>query len=308
MSTALLYNAAQHLRAGRLVAFPTETVYGLGANALLDSAVAEIYAVKGRPEFNPLIIHVESAQAAQRYVEWNAQAEALACAFWPGPLTVVLPRLESGGVSLLASAGLSTLAVRVPGHGLALELLGLAQVPLAAPSANRSGRVSPTLAAHVIEELGENITMVLDGGPCAVGVESTVVDISGSVPTLLRPGGVTRAQLELVLGCAVMDAGAGAQINAPGMLASHYAPALPVRLNALEALAGEAFLAFGPEAPAGAARNLSPRGELKEAAANLFAYLRALDDPRYRGIAVMPIPQDGLGAAINDRLRRAAAK
>lgn len=308
-------HAATLLREGKLVAFPTETVYGLGADATNERAVAEIYAAKGRPQFNPLIIHFADIASAKQRVVWNAHAEKLARAFWPGPLTIVLPRAKTCDISLLAGAGLETLAVRVPAHPLAQALLNATHVPLAAPSANRSGRVSPTLAAHVHEELHDKVAMILDGGPCEVGLESTVVDATGARVKVLRPGSVTPDMLceallenvELAYGEAAGEADAPAS---PGMLLQHYAPGLPVRLHAQEVRAGEALIAFGAAVPAGAERviNLSERGDLTEAAANLFASMRALDLPAYSGIAVMPIPEEGLGAAINDRLKRAAAK
>jgi L-threonylcarbamoyladenylate synthase len=298
--------AAAVLREGGLVAFPTETVYGLAADATNDRAVAAIFAAKDRPRFNPLISHVAELGAARRLGRFDERAEALAARFWPGPLTLVLPRLPDCPVSLLASAGLDTIALRMPSHPVAAALLREAGVPLAAPSANRSGRVSPTTAAHVAEELGARVAMILDGGPCPVGLESTVLDLTTEPPTLLRPGGVPAE----ALGPVRLPGAAGAAPRAPGMLASHYAPRLPVRLDATEARPGEALLAFGPgEAPPGfaATRWLSRSGDLAEAAANLFAALRALDRPEYAGIAAMPIPEQGLGRAINDRLRRAAA-
>jgi L-threonylcarbamoyladenylate synthase len=302
--------AATLLRAGRLVAFPTETVYGLGGDATNDRAVAAIFAAKGRPRFNPLIVHVPDLAAAERIAVFDGRARVAAPRFWPGPLTLVLPRRADSGVSLLASAGLDTVAVRVPAHPMAQRLLRAAGRPLAAPSANRSGRVSPTEAAHVAAEFaGDGPALILDGGPCAVGVESTVLDLSGEVPALLRPGGVTLEQLEAALGRIATPAADSAAPRAPGQLASHYAPSLPLRLAAAAAHPGEALLAFGPEAPAESAAtlNLSRTGDLTEAAANLFAMLRRLDQPEFAGIAVMAIPERGLGRAINDRLRRAAA-
>ena len=311
-TAADMTRAARLLRDGQLVAFPTETVYGLGANALDDAAVARIYAAKNRPQFNPLIVHLPSADAAARYAVFDRRAQALAAAFWPGPLSLVLPRRAEGGLSLLVSAGLDSVAVRVPAHPLALALLSEAGVPVAAPSANPSGRVSPTTAAHVAEGLGDKVPMILDGGPCPVGVESTVVDLTGPRPMLLRPGGVSVEELERVLNEPPARPQAGGPIASPGMLASHYAPALPVRLNATTVHSTEALLAFGP--PLTGAKitlNLSPTGTLTDAAANLFAHLRALDaEGRAAGataIAVMPIPDTGLGLAINDRLTRAAA-
>ena len=296
---------AARLAAGALVAFPTETVYGLGADATNDGAVARLYAAKERPRINPLIVHFAEARAAADAVEFEAPARRLAAAFWPGPLTMVLRRRAGAPISLLVSAGLETLAVRVPDHPVAGALLRAAPCPVAAPSANRSGALSPTTAAHVAESLGGRVGVILDGGACPLGVESTVVDLSGAAPALLRPGGVPAEDVEAVLG--PLAAPADGAPRSPGMLARHYAPGLPLRLGAREAGPGEALLAFGPAAPAAAA-NLSPAGDVVEAAANLFAMLRALDRPDYRAIAVMPIPESGLGRAINDRLRRAAAR
>ncbi|MBM3532759.1 MAG: threonylcarbamoyl-AMP synthase [Alphaproteobacteria bacterium] len=298
--------AAAALAAGRLVAFPTETVYGLGADATSDEAVARVYEAKGRPVFNPLIAHVPDLAAAERLVVFTDSARRLARAFWPGPLTLVLPRAADCPVSLLASAGLDTLAVRVPDHPLALSLLRAVGRPLVAPSANPSGQLSPTTAQHVREALGGKVSVVLDGGPCRVGIESTVVDLSGERPVLLRPGGVSTEAIEAILG--PMAAPGEGPIRSPGQLESHYAPHLPVRLGATRARPNEALLAFGPAvAPAAVTLNLSPACDLIEAAANLFAYLRRLDRPDLAAIAVMPIPETGLGRAINDRLRRAAA-
>ena len=295
--------ATAALAAGELVAFPTETVYGLGADATSDAAVARVYEAKGRPHFNPLIAHVPDLAAAERLVMFTDPARRLARAFWPGPLTLVLERTAGCPVSLLASAGLDTLAVRVPDHPLALALLRAFGRPLVAPSANPSGQLSPTMAGDVRDALGDKVKIVLDGGPCRVGVESTVVDLSGGRATLLRPGGVPAEALEAILG--PLAAPGDGPLRSPGQLESHYAPRLPVRLEATEARPGEALLAFGPGAPDGL--NLSPSGDLVEAAANLFAFLRRLDRPGLAGIAVMPIPDCGLGRAINDRLRRAAA-
>ncbi|SEH38326.1 L-threonylcarbamoyladenylate synthase [Magnetospirillum fulvum] len=303
-----LAEAADLLAQGGLVAFPTETVYGLGGDATRESAVAAIFAAKGRPSFNPLISHVASAEAAAALVEFGPLAQALAARFWPGPLTLVLRRRSDSPISLLATAGLDSIAVRVPDHPVALALIRAFGRPLAAPSANRSGAVSPTTAAHVAQSLGDKVGMILDGGPCRVGVESTVLDLTGAVPVLLRPGGIGLDALEAVLGlrplCPRPDHASSSTPRAPGMLSSHYAPALPVRLEAAEAAPGEALLGFGPGA---ATLNLSPGGDPTEAAANLFAMLRALDRPDFTGIAVRPIPDAGLGLAINDRLRRAAA-
>jgi L-threonylcarbamoyladenylate synthase len=299
--------AAGLLRAGRIVAFPTETVYGLGGDATNERAVAEIFAVKGRPRFNPLIVHIPGLTEADAYAEFNASARRLALQFWPGPLTLVLRRRDGSGLSLLASAGLDTVAIRAPAHPTAQAVLRETGRPIAAPSANRSGRVSPTTAAHVAEELGDRVALILDGGPTPVGLESTVLDLSGEAPALLRPGAVTVEELTKLLG--PIAAPGLARPKSPGMLASHYAPARPVRLAATEARPGEALLAFGPDAPPGFAKTLwlSRSGDLAEAAANLFAMLRQLDRPSFTGIAVMPIPEHGLGRAINDRLCRAAA-
>jgi L-threonylcarbamoyladenylate synthase len=301
--------AARLLAQGELVAFPTETVYGLGGDALNDRAVAAIFAVKDRPRINPLIVHVTDLAAAESLAIFDDRARELAARFWPGPLSLVLKRRAGCRVSLLASAGLETLALRVPAHELALRLIGAAGTPLAAPSANRSGRVSPTAADHVAAELGGRIAAILDGGSCQVGVESTVVDLSGDKPTLLRPGGLALEAIEEVAGPVARMAGPSGAPRSPGMLASHYAPALPLRLDARSVASDEALLAFGRDVPAGAARvlSLSETGDLVEAAANLFAALRTLERGDHRAIAVMPIPEAGLGLAINDRLRRAAA-
>lgn len=300
------------MRFGNPVAFPTETVYGIGADAANDRAVAEIFAIKGRPQFNPLIVHVRDIAMAKRFVAWNAYADMLARAFFPGPLTLVLPRLPDSGISLLASAGGDTVGIRVPSHGAAQALLAAAGIPIAAPSANRSGRVSPTSAQHVHEELGDAVPLILDGGTCGVGIESTVIDISGNAPALLRPGFITAGQLESVLGEKIAVAnGADGKLKSPGLLKSHYAPSLPVRLHVQEPRGDEALLAFGAFVPQGAKTtlNLSENADLKEAAARLFACLRMLDRPDlYSAIAIMPIPDAGIGVAVNDRLRRAAVR
>src|SRR5438132_11094328 len=308
-SDSAIARAARLLRDGELVAFPTETVYGLGGDATSGRAVAGIFAAKGRPRFNPLILHVPGLAEAEPLAVFDERARGAARHFWPGPLTLVLPRQAAGGLSLLAGAGLDTVALRAPRHPVAQSLLRATGKPIAAPSANRSGRISPTTAAHVAAELGESVALILDAGPCPVGLESTVLDLPGPVPVLLRPGGVTLEQLTDLLG-AIETAPADADApRAPGSLPSHYAPELPLRLDAWEVRPGEALLAFGPDAPRGFAEVqwLSRSGDLAEAAANLFALLRRLDDPRFTGIAVMPIPERGLGRAINDRLRRAAA-
>lgn len=305
-----LDRAARAVRAGSLVAFATETVYGLGADATDDRAVARIFAAKGRPDFNPLIIHVDTLAAARSLADFTPLALALADRFWPGPLTLVLQRSADCPISLLASAGLDTIAIRIPAHPVARALLNAARRPLAAPSANRSGRISPTRAQDVADELGDKVAFILDGGDCAVGVESTVLDLSQSPPRLLRPGGVAQETLETMTGplSAAPSVEDQAARSSPGLLASHYAPRLPVRLNAIDAEPGEAFIAFGP--PPGAvplAAQLSAVGDVGEAAASLFATLRSLDRPPFHRIAVMTIPETGLGRAINDRLRRAAA-
>jgi L-threonylcarbamoyladenylate synthase len=301
--------AARLLRDGELVAFPTETVYGLGGDATSDRAVARIFHAKGRPRFNPLILHVPGLAEAAPLAVFDERARLAARHFWPGPLTLVLPRRSDSGLSLLASAGLDTIAVRAPRHPVAQSLLRATGRPIAAPSANRSGRVSPTMAAHVAAELSESLALILDGGPCPVGLESTVLDLTGTVPVLLRPGGVALEELTDLLGAIETPQTDAAAPRAPGRLPSHYAPDLPVRLDARDARPGEALLGFGPDAPPGFAEVLwlSQTGDLAEAAANLFALLRRLDRPEFAGIAVMPIPERGLGRAINDRLRRAAA-
>ncbi|WP_366556233.1 L-threonylcarbamoyladenylate synthase [Aquibaculum sediminis] len=306
---AAIARAAELLRQGGLVAFPTETVYGLGADATDDKAVARIFEAKGRPRFNPLICHYPDAESAKEHVYFDARAELLAARFWPGALTLVLPRRDSCPVSLLCSAGLDSLAVRVPAPPLARAILEAVGRPVAAPSANRSGRVSPTSAEHVAEELNGRIELIVDGGPCPVGVESTVVSLLGDAPLLLRPGGIAAEAIAETLGEPLQLPEAEAPLASPGMLASHYAPERPLRLSAQSVEADEALLSFGPETLPGAAleTNLSESGDLQEAAARLFASLRALDREGVRAIAVMPIPDHGLGQAINDRLRRAAA-
>ena len=300
--------AARCLAAGGLVAFPTETVYGLGADAGNGEAVARLYAAKGRPAFNPLIAHVADIAAARRVGVFNAAAEKLAAAFWPGPLTLVLAKQPDCIVADLALAGLDSVAVRIPAHPVARNLIEAFGGPVVAPSANRSGHVSPTSAAHVLADLRGRIDLIIDGGPCTVGVESTIVSCVEQ-PTLLRPGGVPREAIEATLGAALATAPLADDAPvAPGMLSSHYAPKAALRLDADDAKDGEALLAFGtaPSAP-GAMLNLSARGDLIEAAANLFSHLRALDASGARRIAVMKVPHEGLGEAINDRLKRAAA-
>ena len=306
---AAIAAAAATIRSGGLVAFPTETVYGLGADATDSGAVARIFAAKRRPRFNPLIVHLPDRDAANGIASFDDRAEALARAFWPGPLTLVLPRAPDCPVAPLTSAGLDSVALRVPAHPVAQALLRAAGRPLAAPSANPSGRLSPTRAEHVAEALGDAVDVILDGGPCRIGLESTIVGLLGPSPELLRPGGVPREAIEAVIGRLAEPAADEAAPQSPGRLASHYAPFLPLRLDATAVEADEALLAFGPKALAGAAitRNLSPRGDPTEAAANLFQMLRELDRPELKAIAVMPVPEAGLGAAIRDRLRRAAA-
>jgi L-threonylcarbamoyladenylate synthase len=310
--------AARALGAGGLVAFPTETVYGLGADATNASAVAGIYEAKGRPAFNPLISHVGDLAAARQIGRFDDTALSLARAFWPGPLTLVLPKTPGCAVAELATAGLDTIAIRIPSHPVARAILAAFGRPVVAPSANLSGHVSPTTAAHVKSDLDGRIDLIVDGGPVEVGVESTIVGCF-EAPMLLRPGGLPRDAIERVLGHRLTQAppdaeSDGGQPLAPGMLASHYAPRTPVRLDARSIEPGEALLAFGREIgqampgaeKAAAVMNLSAQGDLNEAAANLFGYLRALDARAARTIAVMPIPNHGLGEAINDRLRRAA--
>ena len=296
--------AAKVLRSGGLAAFPTETVYGLGADATNDTAVAKIYEAKGRPQFNPLIVHAADKEALRSLVAWSPLADALADAFWPGPLTFVLPRTGDCPVSLLASAGLDTLAVRVPSLDLARSLLRACRFPVAAPSANASGHISPTTADHVSREFGSELSVILDGGPSQIGLESTVIDLTTDKPVLLRPGGISRERLESTVG-KVGVATLETPLKSPGMLDRHYAPKTPLRLEAKAIEPGEILLGFGPGAP-GSALNLSVAGDLMEAAANLFAMLRDLEQAGPAGIAVMPIPKTGLGGAINDRLRRAA--
>jgi L-threonylcarbamoyladenylate synthase len=312
---AAVVTAARILAEGGLVAFPTETVYGLGADATNPAAVARIYQAKGRPAFNPLIAHVGDIAAAGKIARLDASATALAEAFWPGPLTLVLPKTQNCAVADIATAGLDTVAIRIPAHPVARDILRAFGGPVVAPSANLSGHVSPTTAAHVHSDLAGKIDLIVDGGAVDVGVESTIVGCF-EAPMLLRPGGLPRAEIERVLGRALnqppkdMESDSG-QPLAPGMLASHYAPRARVRLDAVAIEPGEALLAFGLGAISGidaasAVMNLSERGDLNEAAANLFGHLRALDAKGVRTIAVMPIPDDGLGEAINDRLRRAA--
>ncbi|WP_033067145.1 L-threonylcarbamoyladenylate synthase [Thalassospira australica] len=313
-SEGALSQAAGKLRAGELVAFPTETVYGLGADATNADAVAGIYAAKKRPSFNPLISHFPDRDSAAQHAVFDARADKLADAFWPGALTLVLPRREDSTVCELVTAGLPSIAVRVPAHPMARELLRSVGRPVAAPSANRSGRISPTTAGHVAHSLGDDIGMILDGGPCGVGLESTVIDLTTERVVMLRPGGITAEQVAEVLDCEVVMAESDDTApKSPGMLTSHYAPGLPVRLDAKTAdhatFGHEILLAFGDCNTKGfdAVLWLSKSGDDIEAAANLFAKLHEADQKHFDGIAIAPIPDHGLGMAINDRMKRAAA-
>ncbi|QPM90713.1 L-threonylcarbamoyladenylate synthase [Pseudooceanicola algae] len=312
-SDAALDAAAAMLRAGQLVAMPTETVYGLAGDATDDHAVAAIYAAKGRPSFNPLIAHVVDLDMARSLVEMPGPAGDLAAAFWPGPLTLVLPLKPGARVSALVTAGLPTLAIRIPAHPLARGLIARVGRPLAAPSANPSGRISPTEAQHVVDGLGGRIAAVLDGGPCRVGVESTIVAVDAAgAARLLRPGGIPAAQIAACLGqdSLTQTEADGSGIESPGQMLSHYAPRGTLRLNASAPRPGETYLGFGPDSGRTSEEtglNLSPAGDLTEAAANLFRLMHVLDDRGADSIAVAPIPETGLGQAINDRLRRAAA-
>lgn len=313
--------AAARLKDGGLVAFPTETVYGLGADATNDAAVAKIFAAKGRPKFNPVIVHVNDAAEAEQYVDFNGRAALLASVFWPGPLTLILPRKAGAKLSLLTSAGLPTQAVRAPSHPVARQLIKELGRPVAAPSANVSGSLSPTTPQHVAQGLGDAAGIILAGGKSAVGLESTVLDVTGETPVLLRPGGVTKEDIEMQLGMAinVETEAVNDAPKSPGQLLRHYAPGTPLRLKAVDVMPGEALLAFGStrfmgirgggavkDLPHGALLNLSETGDLTHAAANLFSMLHQLDAGGFKGIAVMDIPETGLGIAINDRLRRAA--
>lgn len=313
--------AAARLKEGGLVAFPTETVYGLGADATNDEAVAKIFAAKGRPKFNPVIAHVNDREEAEQYVEFTNHAAHLAAVFWPGPLTLILPRKAGAKLSLLTSAGLPTQAVRAPSHPVARQLIKELGRPVAAPSANASGTLSPTTPQHVAEGLGDAAGIILAGGKAAVGLESTVLDVTADVPVLLRPGGVTKEDIEMQLGIAIKveTEAVGDAPKSPGQLLRHYAPRTPLRLKAVDVERDEALLAFGPtrfmgirgggavkELPQGALLNLSETGDLTHAAANLFSMLHQLDAGGFKSIAVMDIPETGLGIAINDRLRRAA--
>lgn len=318
-SAESIQDAAHRLRAGDLVAIPTETVYGLGANALDGKAVAKIFEAKNRPSFNPLIVHVADRHDAEKYAVMDARAKAVAAQFWPGPLTIVLPRKMDSGISDLVSAGLPTIAIRVPAHLTARQLLKAADIPVAAPSANASGEPSATTPQHVIDSLGDRVPFILADGACKVGLESTVLDLTGDKPAILRPGAVSAEDLEPLLGMVAYEHQETSAPKSPGMLLKHYAPSVPVRLRAVDVAPGEALLAFGAtrfmgirgggfakDLPEDSLRNLSEDGDLHEAAANLFAHLRALDRPEHTAIAVMDIPKTGVGLAILDRLERAA--
>jgi L-threonylcarbamoyladenylate synthase len=314
--------AAEALRSGGLVAMPTETVYGLAANALDGQAVARIFAAKGRPQINPLIVHVATAQQASRYVEFDDRAQKYAAHFWPGPLTLILKKKQGCGISDLVSAGLPTIGLRCPAHPVAQQLLSACDLPLAAPSANASGTISPTAPIHVAQSLGDKVDMILAGGNCTVGLESTILDLSSAVPVILRPGTITAEDIAAVEGVSPeIGYGNPDAPTSPGQLLKHYAPNADLRLNAVDVSPDEALLAFGSlkfmgvkgggfakDLPDGQVLNLSDSGDLYQAASHLFAYLRRLDDAGHRQIAVMNIPDSGLGIAINDRLTRAARK
>lgn len=314
--------ASDLLKEGQVVAVPTETVYGLAGNALDGEAVARIYEVKGRPSFNPLITHVPDLETARFYGQFSKQALVLASLFWPGPLTLVVKQIPDNGISELVTAGLETIALRVPKHPVMQDLLKVCKLPIAAPSANLSGRLSPTNAVHVADMLGDKVPMILAGGAAEVGLESTVVDMSGDVPTLLRPGAITKQDIEQALDTRIEEGFEETdKPKSPGLLVKHYAPSIPIRLKAVDLKKGEALLGFGNDKfialeesgfikslPQSRHENLSPNGDLVEAASNLFRMLHELDRPENTGIAVMAIPEEGLGQAINDRLKRAVAK
>lgn len=308
-SPRAIAEGAAILKRGGLVAFPTETVYGLGADATNGLAVARVFAAKGRPAFNPLIVHVASISLARNFGHFGPVAEQLAAAFWPGPLTLVVPLCRQSGICDLAVAGLDSIGLRIPNHRIALALVEAAGLPICAPSANRSGHVSPTLADHVASDLGAEVELVIDGGAASIGIELTVIDARGAGPVILRPGAVTQGDIERITGMQLANRhGDGTALISPGQLLSHYAPSLPVRLDANFVTPNEALLSFGSQSLriGGPQINLSRSGNLHEAAANLYASLRALDRPGLQGIAVMPIPNIGIGVAINDKLRRAA--
>jgi L-threonylcarbamoyladenylate synthase len=311
--------AAQYIQEGNILAFPTETVYGLGADARNGRAVAKIFSAKNRPGFNPLIVHVASLEEAEKLVVFNEKARALAQSFWPGPLSIILPQRADNGINELVSAGLGTLAIRIPSHPVALNLLRKSGCPIAAPSANASGEPSATTPMHVADSLKENVPYILAGGAAKVGLESTVIDLSGDMPVLARPGSITLEELEEVICTVGLQAPSPEKPVSPGQLLKHYAPSIPVRLRAVDIAPDEALLAFGStkfmsvrgggsvkNLPDTQCLNLSPSGDLHEAAANLFRMLRDLDQPAHSGIAVMDIPRTGIGVAIWDRLERAA--
>ena len=316
-----IVDGAARINNGELVAFPTETVYGLGANALDGEAVARIFEAKGRPSFNPLIVHVPDLAIAREIAKFDERAITVAEKFWPGPITFILPHRKDSPVSDLCTAGLDTIAIRVPSHPIAQDLLRHAEVPIAAPSANKSGEPSPTAPIHVIESIGKAVDLVLAAGKCQVGLESTVLDLSVEQPVILRSGYVTREDLEPFLPGVLYLSETTNKPKSPGQTLKHYSPSIPVRINAVDVEEGEALLAFGStkfmairsggaaaDLPDSQIRNLSENGDLYEAAANLFSYLRELDKPEYKGIAVMNVPETGIGVAINDRLFRAAAE
>jgi L-threonylcarbamoyladenylate synthase len=309
-TTSGIEAAALALSASQLVAFPTETVYGLGANANNDKAVASIYFAKGRPTFNPLIVHIPSIESALQFVKIDDRAHNLLSTFSPGALSLVLPRRSDSPLSLLVSAGLDTVAIRIPAHPIAQALLNACQLPIAAPSANTSGAVSPTTALHVLngwpDPDNEGPSLVIDGANCAIGLESTVLDLTTPTVTLLRPGGVSLEDIEAAIGPIVISTNNDISPRSPGMQARHYAPNTPIRLNAKTVSKHEIFLGFGQSGPK-TEYNLSPTADLIEAAANLFAVLRQLDDLNALSIAVAPIPLTGIGLAINDRLTRATS-
>lgn len=309
---ASILEAAAVLKAGGLVGLPTETVYGLAADATNGLAVAKIFEAKGRPAFNPLIVHVASIEDAKTLAVFNDAADAVTTALWPGPLTIILPRRADSGIADLTTAGLPTIALRMPAHEIARKIIAASGVPIAAPSANASGTLSPTAAHHVADSLGGKVDMIIAAGTAQVGLESTVLDLSGDVPVVLRPGGITPDDIARVLGTKpAIDDGVHDKPKSPGQLLRHYAPRTKLRLNAKGPEQGEAFLAFGPTMLTRAKldpsiKNLSANGDLHEAASNLFSYLHELDKGNFTGIAVSAIPDEGLGLAINDRLRRAA--
>jgi len=322
ISDETLRQATKIIQEGGLVAIPTETVYGLGCNALNENAVQKVFLAKGRPAINPLIVHVASIAEAQKLAVMNETAEKIASLFWPGPLTLILPQKEGNGISPLCTAGLKTIAIRFPEHEVARKLIQMSGVPIAAPSANASGEVSPTSPRHVYDSLGDKVDMILAGGTCRAGLESTVIDVTGDTPVVLRYGVITKEDISKIVGLDVLDGvGQETHVSSPGQLLKHYAPTLPIRLNAIDVEEGEALLAFGgikfmgirsgggvSSLPDDQMKNLSETADLEEAAHNLFAYMRDLDNPKFKAIAVMNIPNEGVGQAINDRLTRAAQR